>query len=480
MQVGFSPAERDGKWPQFPATLPVQFRLAVQSISLGEEWTVMSIKRIRRSAWLLPLLVFSTPVLLPLSARHRLKLPEATEPGDRSEFTAIIYRIIANEWQMRGKMQALSPRVETYLQYYKPDPELGDIATSDDYFLGRLKFSQTTDNAVMEHSFIPDTTAEWVRLGHGMLMSHIQMDQFAVEPLVVDEKNFDRKHYSFHPVRWEFLGDVRCLAIDIQPRDLNAKGAFVGRIWVEDHDYSIVRLNGTRINPPRWSFYIHFDCWRENLQPGMWLPVYVYSQESDRGKRLRYKAETRIWGYDLTARQQQKEWTNILVDAAVPVHDNSESKADLTPVQSQRQLNMEAERNVLERLEKARLVAPPGPVDKVLETVVNNLRATNHLDNLPPIQCRVLMTSSLESFSLSYTIVLSRGLIDVLPDEPSLAMVLAHELGHIALGQKLNAKYSFSDRIQVTDEKLLASLDLARNRKDEAAADIKGQAISHR
>ena len=434
----------------------------------------MSINRIGRIAWLLPLLVFSTPVLLPLSARHRLKLPEATEPGDRSEFTAIIYRIIANEWQMRGKMQALSPRVETYLQYYKPDPELGDAATSDDYFLGRLKFSQTTDNKATEDSFIPDTTAQWVRLGHGMLMSHIQMDQFAVEPLVVDEKYFDRKHYSFHPVRWEFLGDVRCLAIDIQPRDLNAKGAFIGRIWVEDHDYAIVRLNGTRINPPPWSFYFHFDCWRENLQPGVWLPVYIYSQESDRGKRLRYKAETRIWGYDLTTHHQQQEWTNILVDAPVPVHDSSELKADLTPVESQRHLNLEAERNVIERLEKARLVAPPGPVDKVLETVVNNLRATNHLDNLLPIQCRVLLTSSLESFSLSYTIVLSRGLIDVLPDEPSLAMVLAHELGHIALGQKLNAKYAFNDRMQVTDEKLLASLDIARNRKDEAAADAKG------
>jgi hypothetical protein len=84
------------------------------------------------------------------------------------------------------------------------------------------------------------------------------------------------------------------------------------------------------------------------------------------------------------------------------------------------------------------------------------------------------MTSSLESFSLSYTILLSRGLIDVLPDEPSLAMVLAHELGHIALGQRLNAKYSFNDRTQVTDEKLLGVLDLARNRKDEAAADVKG------
>src|ERR1035438_999224 len=206
----------------------------------------MSIKQFRRSAWLLPLLVLSSPVLLPLSARHRLNLPEPIEPGDRSEFTAVIYRIIANEWQMRGKMQSLSPRVETYLQYYKPDPEFGDVATNDDYFLGRLKFSQTADSKVTENSFIPDAGADWVRFGRGMLMSHIQMDQFAVEPLVVDEKNFDRKHYSFHPVRWEYLGDVRCLAIDIQPRDLNARGAFVGRIWVEDHDYAIVRPGGSR------------------------------------------------------------------------------------------------------------------------------------------------------------------------------------------------------------------------------------------
>ena len=52
----------------------------------------------------------------------------------------------------------------------------------------------------------------------------------------------------------------------------------------------------------------------------------------------------------------------------------------------------------------------------MLETVVTNLRVTNHLDNLPPVQCRVSLTSTLSSFSLAYTIVLSRGLIDVLPD----------------------------------------------------------------
>ena len=365
----------------------------------------MSKKSLGRIAWLLPLLVFCTPLVLPLAARHKPKIVAPPVPEGPADFNTIAYRIIANEWQTRGRMAEFSPRIETYLQYYKPDQELGDVATSDDYFLGRLKFSKTTENKVMEESFVPDTTAEWVRLGRGMLMSHIQMDQFAVEPLVVDENNFDLKHYSFHPVRWEFLGDIRCLAVDVNPRNPNAPAAFQGRIWVEDHNYAIVRLNGIRLNPPRWAFYIHFDCWRENLQPGLWLPVYVYSQESDRGKKLRYKSETRLWGYDLTAHRADQAWTRVLIDAPAPVRDASTSASDLTPVESQRQLNMEAERNVLDRLEKARLISPPGPVDQVLETVVNNLKVTNHLEGLMPVRCRVMMTSSLETFSLSYTIV---------------------------------------------------------------------------
>ena len=426
------------------------------------------------ATWLLPILLLSTPVLLPLAGRDRSKPPKATEPPAPAAITNIVYHIVANEWKTRAKLQEYSPRVETYLQYYQPEGELGDVPKDDAYFLGRLKFSKNVSNKAEEASFIPDSTFSRLIRRPEMLRDHLHMDEFAVEPLVVDENNFDQKHYSFDPVRWEYLGDVRCLAIDIHPRDPKALGAFEGRIWVEDHNYAIVRLNGTRIHPPRWDYYVHFDCWRENLQPGVWLPVYIYSQESDRGKRLRYKSETRFWGYDLTAHPQQQEWTNILVDAPAPVRDSSEVASDLSPVESQRQLTMDAEHNLLDRLEKARLIAPPGPVDKVLETVVNNLVVTNHLENLPPIHCRVMLASTLESFSLAYTIVLSRGLIDVLPDEPSLATILAHELAHIALGQKLDASFAFNDRLQISDEHLLASLDITRDRKEEVEADAKG------
>jgi hypothetical protein len=440
----------------------------------------MATLRNPRATWLLPLLLFITPMVLPLAASDRSKPTKAIAQPEPKQLTDMVYRIIANEWQTRTTLAEFSPRVETYLQYYHPDRELGDVATEDAYFLGRLKFSKKLDGKAIEASFITDSHSP--RFLHTaalhapslLLTEHLRLGEFAVEPLVVDENNFDREHYAFDPVRWEYLGDIRCLAIDIHPKDPRAIGAFEGRIWVEDQGYAIVRLNGTRINPPRGISYVHFDCWRENLRPGVWLPVYVYSQESDHNKRNRYKAETRFWGYDLSAHHEQQEWTNILVDAPAPVRDNSEVASDLSPVASERQLTIDAEHNMLDRLEKARLIAPPGAVDKVLETVVNNLIVTNHLENLPPVHCRVMSTSTLESFSLAYTIVLSRGLIDVLPDETSLAMVLAHDLAHVALGQKLDTKYAFNDTLQMTDEELLASLDVARDATDEAEADAKG------
>jgi hypothetical protein len=384
-----------------------------------------------------------------------------------------IDRIVTGEKQYTENLKKYSPRVETYLQFHLPDAELGDTATNDAYFLGRMNFGSKPE----EISFISGNTHHWMHsrlkiVATPFLPSYLFLNRFATSTMV-DAYNFDQLHYEFNPVGWKFLGDVRCLAIDVHPRENAGVGAFKGRIWVEDRNYAIVRLNGVRISPPRASAYIHFDSWRENLRPGEWLPVYIYSEESDLVGTIPFKSSTRLWGYDLTAPHQQEEWTKILVDAPAPVHDSSDASWEPSPVESKRQLEMEAERNVLGRLEKARLIAPAGPVDKVVETVLNNLAVTNHLDNLPPLHCRVMLTSPLESFTLRYTIVVSRGLLDVLPDEPSLAMVLAHELGHVVLGHKLDTKYASNDRLLVADEQLLASLDLARDEQEEAAADAK-------
>jgi hypothetical protein len=142
-------------------------------------------------------------------------------------------------------------------------------------------------------------------------------------------------------------------------------------------------------------------------------------------------------------------------------------------VQAQRSWDRQAEDNVSDRLQRIGLMAPRGEVDKVLETVVNNLEVTNNLDIDPEVKCRVLMTTTLESFTLGHTIVLSRGLIDVLPDEASLATVIAHELGHVVLGHRMDTTYAFFDQLLVDDKDTFRHFGFARTNEEEQAASTK-------
>jgi hypothetical protein len=112
-------------------------------------------------------------------------------------------------------------------------------------------------------------------------------------------------------------------------------------------------------------------------------------------------------------------------------------------------------------------------VDKVLQTVVNNIEITNNIDLPRPVRARVMVTYPLETFSVGNTIVISRGLIDTLPDEASLAAVLSHELAHIVLGHNLGSKFAFTDRMLFSDESTYQNFGFRHNPEEEAAADAK-------
>jgi Peptidase family M48 len=261
---------------------------------------------------------------------------------------------------------------------------------------------------------------------------------------------------------------------DVTPKPKSGQGRFLGRIWVEDQDYNIVRLNGTYAPRPRNAYFFHMDSWRLNLVPGYWVPAFIYSEEGDFSagvkNQMAFKAQTRIWGYDLKKDGQSDELTNIRVDS---VQDDSPTAQDASPLAAERQWQQQAEDNVVERLTRAGLLAPDGEVDKILQTVVNNIEVTNNIDLPRPVRTRVLLTSPLETFSVGNTIVISRGLIDTLPDESSLAMALAHELAHIVLGHNLGSKYAFNDRMLFSDEATYQNLGFKHIPEEEAAADKK-------
>jgi hypothetical protein len=188
------------------------------------------------------------------------------------------------------------------------------------------------------------------------------------------------------------------------------------------------------------------------------------------------KAVTDLWGYSTAEERDEGEFTNMTVEMAA-VEDKSPQAADNSPVESLRAGEREGEDNVLSRLEKASILAPRGEVDKVLDTVINNLMVTNNLNITPEVRARVILTTPLETFTVGHTIVISRGLLDTLPDEASLAAILTHELAHIELGQEIDTKFAFSDRVIFDDEETLNKFRFARPQAEEEAANAKAVAL---
>src|SRR5271168_571392 len=390
-----------------------------------------------------------------------------------ASFNDVIDKVVEREHLFLAQMRHMHPMVETYLQNLKNDSSGNPTPIGDQYYLGRLDMSEGPEDV----SFMgqPGFGQRVVGKLTGMYSLHFLPMGFA--QMVVLDTDFQRKYYNFNFVRREFLGEVRCLVIDVQPKEGQKTARFVGRIWVEDQDYNIVRFNGSYAPAPKLGFFFHFDSWRLNMRPGTWLPAYIFTEESNLRtgltKNLHFKAQTRPWGYELKGLGKSEEFTQILIDPPQNVRDQSDAASDASPVMAERMWEKQAEDNAVERLTKIGLLAPAGDLDKVLCTVVNNLLVTNNIDLLGDYHCRVLLTAPLESFTIGHTIVISRGLLDVLPDEASLAMVLAHETAHIVLGHRLDTGLAFNDKLFFPDEDSFRRLDFKRSAADEAAADAK-------
>ena len=418
--------------------------------------------------------------LLAVSAAPRAQQTPAASAA--ASLDGVIDRLAQAEAALPARMATFHPVVEVYLQHLVAnDPALGPVPTSDDYFLGQFEGKERPD--VMPLS----AGRGWFRPA-GLMNRPFGLDfvpaGFAATT-VPDRQLLDRKRYDFSFVRREFLDEVRTVVLDVRPKGGDRDG-FKGRIWVDDRDFTIVRFNGisreidhslSRFFRRQLSF--HVDSWRVNVRPGVWLPAYVYFEETDFNDYKtappatpKIKGQMRLWGYELKDANAPSAFTAIQIGGATD--DKAEQARPVSPVLSQRRWETEAENNILDRLSSAGLLAPTGPVDAVLNTVLNNLQITNDLAFDPPLKARVLLTSTLESFIVGRSIVMSRGLIDVLPDEASLAMVLGHELAHVTLGHLLiDTKFAFADRLMIPDTQVVPTLRFNHTPAEEAAADEK-------
>jgi Peptidase family M48 len=373
-------------------------------------------------------------------------------------------KIVERESAFVETMRGYSPVVETYLQKMQPDPVLGFLPAEDKYFLGRVRFSQSEAEFYLSDKRLVERLA-------GSFSKFYSLSPVGFSSMIfVDRTGLNRDNYEFRYMQGEFLGEVRCWIFDVTPRK-GRSDRFRGRIWVEDEGFNIVRFNGSY-------GAFHIDSWRKNLRPGLWLPSLVYSEEFESlgakaSRQPRVKAQTRMWGYNLSPAGKEQEFSQIEVDSRSGARDTTET-SDMSPLESQRAWQRRAEDNVLQRLEQAGLLAPEGEVDDVLHTVVTNLELTNNLTIEPAVRCRVLLTTPLEMATIGHTILISRGLLDVLPNEASLALVLAHSLAHVAAGHDLDSGFGFNDRLMSATPAAFPRVELLYTAEQEQQANDLG------
>jgi hypothetical protein len=408
------------------------------------------------------------------------------QPGHQltPEQAALVEKAIEQEKVLIKSIQQRTPLVETYIQNTRPDIKLYEVPVEDQYMLSRVDFGK----GFFDKTYDTRSTGSKGKFFKGSfaaitgLTKALGLDKrFTYSPtgfmqmMFLDPTGFDEQHYALSFVRREFLGSVRTWVFDVHPK-VSGMGRFYGRIWIEDEDGNIVRFNGTYTGPrsaEESKYYFHFDSWRMNVQPGIWLPVAIYVEETNRGegdKGTGLKAQTHFWGYSLKLPTRDSENVSVKVEDAV---DKSDDSQDVSPLQASRAWVTQAENNVLDRLVEAGLVAPLTPSGfetTVLDQIVVNLAVPNNLAFSDPVHCRVLLSTTIEATTVGNTILLSKGLIDAVPNEESYASIIALELAHIALGHHIDTRYAFNDRLLFPDEATFQKIDMYHTDHDDIDA----------
>ncbi len=229
--------------------------------------------------------------------------------------------------------------------------------------------------------------------------------------ILMDSNAFDRQHYTFTFIRNDFSATSLPAVFDVQPISGKREyGRFFGRIWVETRDGNVVRFNGDFAGSIQTmkEFY-HFDSWRTNVQPGLWLPNSFYVEESDPQEHQQHalvQGHQLHLGYALKVPPTNAENTSLDV---VNAQDVSTDAPDLSPLGAQREWVQQAEDNVIERLFQAGLLDAPSDFDKTLEALANNILVYNNIQVSRPIRVRTLLTEPLESLAVGNTIISPRA-----------------------------------------------------------------------
>jgi hypothetical protein len=372
-------------------------------------------------------------------------------------------RIFDAEQDMIRHIKPSSPIIDIYIQSLWPDTS-AQAPLDDVYFLGKVSLDKYVASETAATTMLSGTSSA----GRRILVDNGQKwelypDGF-ISMLFVDQQDFNADTYRLIYLRTATLGAVNCLIFGVTPIKPNVSGRFTGTIWVENTNFRIIRVQGIfttkhpqlirQLNPFVSSspFSLHFDCWRQMVAPDLWVPAYVTVDDNVPWKAIggngstdiHYKARSVVWGY---ANLGSFENRRLSV---------SQATSDFRPW--------------IIGLESDGLIAPLGEVEPWLDAMIQEISVAGRL-NLPRVTCRILETTPVEMFHLDNTIIVSRGLLEIVPDPSVLAVLLAHEMAHMRIevvaGNHVDYRRSLFQDKQTGD---FAGFGIKRDKQEERRA----------
>lgn len=124
-------------------------------------------------------------------------------------------------------------------------------------------------------------------------------DLGGINPFALEPSKIDR--YNIKYLGKEKIDELNLYVFDIAPKVIpdpkkTKERLFVGRIWVEDQDFQIVKTKGKGVPETKINKFPIVETYREQIDGRYWFPTYSYADEElvfDNGEALHVRMKVR-------------------------------------------------------------------------------------------------------------------------------------------------------------------------------------------
>ena len=124
-------------------------------------------------------------------------------------------------------------------------------------------------------------------------------DLGGIQPFALDPTKRDR--YNFKYVGKEKIDELSLYVFDVVPKAIpdpkkTKERLFVGRVWVEDQDFQIVKTKGKGVPETKINKFPIVETYREQIDGKYWFPTYSYADDElifDSGDTLHIRMKVR-------------------------------------------------------------------------------------------------------------------------------------------------------------------------------------------